>query len=304
MIRKHEYKDLTWIDVEIPTKEELDELTAEYKLHPLVVNELLEPSDRSRVETYDSHIYLILQFPAVSHKSFLTHGQEIDFVLGKNFIITVHYQNIEPLYEFAKMFDVTATLHQTKIGTHAGYLFFSMISHLYKTLEDDIDYISDSLRSAEKGIFNGEEREMVEVLSRISRQLLDCKRAITSHREIWASFSRASVLFFGEKYQYYANAIMGEHNRIWNLFEATKETLTDLRETNDSLVNTKMNETMIHLTMMAFVIFPLTLIAGLFSMQTKDTPFIGMNQDFWFVIGVMVIMTVFVFTFFKHRKWL
>jgi magnesium transporter len=304
MIRKHEYKDLVWIDVESPSKEELDELTESYKLHPLVENELLEPSDRSRVEAYDSHIYMILQFPLISHNGSPTLAQEIDFVLGKDFIITVHYQTIEPLYEFAKMFDVTTTLHQTKLGSHAGYLFYSMIRHLYKGLEDDIDYMSTSLKSAEKRIFNGEEREMVEVLSHISRQLLDCRISITSHREIWVSFARVSTLFFGDKYQYYANAISGEHNRIWNLFDGTKEVLKDLRETNDSLVNTKMNETMIHLTMMAFVIFPLSLIAAIFGMNTQDTPVVGNSYDFWIVIGMMFMLVVAVFGFFKHRKWL
>jgi magnesium transporter len=304
MIRTHSYKDLTWVDLESPTKDELYEVADKYKLHPLVQNELLEPSDRSRVEVYDSHIYLILQFPTMGRKQAGGTNQEIDFVLGKDYIITTHYQTIDTLYEFAKMFDITATLHQAKLGNHVGYLFYSMIEHLYRSLEDDIDYIAGNLKNAEKRIFRGEERKMVEVLSHISRQLLDCKIAITSHREIWSSFLRASTAFFGEDYRYYADAIAGEHNRIWNLFEGTKEILDDLRETNDSLVNTKMNETMIHLTMIAFVIFPLTLVAGLFSMQTKYMPVVGMNNDFWVIVGLMVVLVFIIFWFFRKRKWL
>ena len=63
MLKKFRYKEITWLDLESPTKEEVGQLAEEYGIHPLVSNELLEPSRRTKVDVYSDYIYLILHFP-------------------------------------------------------------------------------------------------------------------------------------------------------------------------------------------------------------------------------------------------
>ncbi len=305
MVSRYTHKSVTWVDVETPTKEEVRKLMAEFSIHPLVAEELLLPTVKPKVELYnDQFIYLILHFPAFRH----THGagtdQEVDFIIGRNFIITTRYDTIDPLHKFSKIFEVNSILDRSDIGEHAGFVFFYMIKKLYKALEHELEYISDRLHATEEHIFKGMEKEMVIELSNISRELLAFKQAVALHREVLESFEIAARSFFGDDYAFHTRAILGEFHRINAGILAQLDWLVELRETNNSLLTTKQNEVMKILTIMAFVTFPLSLLASIFGMQTTYLPFVGHPNDFWIIIGVMGIAMFFFFLFFKYKKWL
>ena len=145
---------------------------------------------------------------------------------------------------------------------------------------------------------------MVSEISKINRRLLDFKQAIRFHKEVLASFEIAAKKFFGEAFGYHLSILNGEYNKVQNMLESHKEILDDLRDTNDSLLTDKTNETMRTLTIMSFVIFPLTLIATLFSMDTIHTPIVGMKGDFWLVLMIMVVAVICMYMYFKRKKWL
>lgn len=304
MTTTYERNGLVWIDLESPTPEELDSIRQKYSLHPLVVQELSSPSDRPKVDLYENLMYLILHFPALGRASVSLPREEIDFLIGKDFLVTVHYQPVDVLIEVGGLFEVDSILHRGKEEQHAGLLFFTIIEKLYASLEERLEMVSRDLDLAKRGTFGGEERAMVQRLSIISRTLLDFRIAMKSHGAVWESFNKAGAVFFEKKFSYYLAAISGEYNKVWNMLEGNKEVLSDLRETNDSLLNIKMNETMVHLTMMAFVVFPLTLIAGIFSMSAREIPIVGSSFDFWKIIAIMGCATVITFAFFKYRRWL
>ena len=80
MISRYKYHDLTWVDVESPTHEDIRQIMDEFDVHPIVADELLGPSLRPRVDSYPNFIYLILHFPSISHKHNGGCEQEIDFI--------------------------------------------------------------------------------------------------------------------------------------------------------------------------------------------------------------------------------
>ena len=118
------------------------------------------------------------------------------------------------------------------------------------------------------------------------------------------SLSEAGRVFFGNDFSNHLNSILGEYFRIKNSMSVHNDTLYELRETNNSLLSTKQNEVMKVLTIMAFVTFPLSLIASIFGMNTKNIPIVGGAFDFWIVMGIMGFAAFMMFIFFKKRNWL
>jgi len=80
--------------------------------------------------------------------------------------------------------------------------------------------------------------------------------------------------------------------------------LHELRETNNSLLSTKQNETMRVLTIMALLTFPLALFVAIFDINATSNPIIGLPYDFWIIVGAVVSVGIAMFAFFKHKKWL
>lgn len=306
MIVRHVFKNLKWVDLECPTNGEVRQVISEYNIHPLVAQELVGPSLRPKVEAYPDFIYLILHFPVVRRKKGkrVVEQQEVDFVIGKNFIITSRYDEVDSLYQFAKQFEVNSILDRGEMGEHAGFVFFYMIRMFYATLSHELDFINDSIRSIEDRIFKGREREMVVTISEVSRELLDVRRATNLHKDILESFDVVARRFFGEDFAYQTRAIIGEYYKIYNHIESDRESLNELRETNNSLLNTKQNEIMKTFTILAFVTFPLALAIDIVTIPSESNPLTGHPQAFWIIIAGTIVACIAMFSFFKYKKWL
>ncbi|NCS98652.1 hypothetical protein GW764_00515 [Candidatus Parcubacteria bacterium] len=306
MTKEHKYKKLTWIDLDNPTQDEVKDLAIKYDIDALTANELLTPTIRPRVDYHDNYIYLILHFPnGHNDKSgFKKRIEEVDFVIGKDFIITTHYTSIDALLEFSKVFEVESILDKSNMTDHAGFVFFYMIQNLYKNLANRLEHVRDVLADIENNIFKGNERQMVQEVSKLNRLLLNYRESTDLHQEILESFEVAGKKFFGNDFEYHLRSITGEYYKVRSSMDSSKEYLNELRDTNDSLLSTKQNEVMKILTVTNFIFLPLALLAGIFGMNTISTPVVGHPNDFWILILSMTVIAVFLFLFFKVRKWL
>jgi magnesium transporter len=82
------------------------------------------------------------------------------------------------------------------------------------------------------------------------------------------------------------------------------ESLHELRETNNSLLTTKQNETMKTLTVITAVAAPLALVAGMFGISSQYIPIINTPEGFWLVLGLMVVVACTIVYFFRRQGWL
>jgi magnesium transporter len=304
MITRQTVNNLVWIDLESPEKDEIREIMEEYKIHPVVAEDIIAPTLKPRLDVHENFIYMVLHFPALKHTHKTQKNQEVDFIVGKDFLITVHYDTIDPLHKFSKVLEVSSILKKAEVGEHAGFLFYYVIRKLYRALVHELEYISDQIESIENRIFEGEEKEMVEEISKVSRDLLDFKHVLGLHHYVLESFKEAGPQFFGTSFSHHARSIMSEYMRVDHILRSNVESIIELRETNNSLVSTKQNEVMKVLTIMAFVTFPLSLFASLFGMNTTYLPFVGLSYDFWIIVSIMLIAMTFFFGWFKYKRWL
>ncbi len=301
MISRYNYQGLTWVDINNPTPEEVVHIKEEFSLPELISQEIPNKSVRSKVDLYENLIYLILHFPDINNNGIIEDELEIDFIIGKDFLITVHYESVVPIQEFTTIFESLGIQEITK--HHGGILFAGMMKQIYRQCLIELDAITDKIRNIEKSIFGGYEEKMVKQISSTRRQLLDFKQALRFHKDVLESYENASKQFFDEDYAFYANAITSEFNKVQGLLHSHRETLNELQSTNDSLLSTKSNEIMKTLTIMSFIMLPLTAISGIFGMNSKFV-FINDTQDFMFILGVMGVIGIIMFIFFKFKKWL
>lgn len=304
MITRYTYKDLVWLDVESPSQEEVRQIMQEFDIDPLIAEELLVPTLKSKVDLYKDFVYLILHFPAIKHTYTTSPNQEIDFIIGKKFIITGRYDTIDPMHKFSKVFEVNSIIDKSDMGEHAGMIFFYMIRKLYRALLHELEYIRTELENTEEKMFKQKEVEVVKDLSEISRMLLNFEKMTSAHADILSSFDVAGKKLFGDEFSYHLRAISSEYYKVKHAIDSEREFLRELRETNNSLLSTKQNEAMKTLTIMAFMTFPLSLVAAIMGMNTEYLPIVGLPYDFWIVMGIIGSMAIAMLVYFKHKNWI
>ena len=234
MTDRYEYQGIVWIDLENPTPEEVDAVAQEFDLGSILPQELLAPTLKPRVDLYPEFAYAVLHFPALRQTRGVTEVQEVDIVMGKEFVITVHYDTIPAIYDFARSFEAAMLLkHSTGGKFHTGHILLELAERLYQSVENELESLEDNATLIEKKIFSGHEREMVIAISTTSRELLNQKRALSTQKEVLESLEQVGVSLFGESFGNYFRAVSAFHFRVYNHAVALSETITELRDTNN-----------------------------------------------------------------------
>jgi magnesium transporter len=303
MLKKQNYKTVTWIDLEAPTKDEARGLMEEFDLNPEVAQDILLPTFKDKIVSYKDYIYLVLHFPAFKHTHNKSHRQEIDFVIGKNFIITNRYESIDAMEKYAKIFEVNSVLDKNQDEVDTGKLFLAMMRTIYQSLSDELDSINYLLREAEKNIFAGKEKEMVFELSRVGREIINFNHIIVPHGNILETLKADGDKILRKDFALELAEVINEYYKISKILENVTEVLHELRETNNSLLSTKQNEIMKTLTIFTFFALPFGIITGFFQMNTVNTPIVGNEHGWFFIVGIEIFVLIVVYLIARRKKW-
>ncbi len=301
MLKKQNYNNVVWFDSEVPTKDEARSLMEELNLSPEVAQDILLPTYKDKISIFKDYIYLVLHFPAFRHTHNKSHRQEIDFVIGTNFIITNRYESIDSMEKYAKIFEVNSILDKAKVDIGPGDLFSAMMKTIYQSLSDELDSIRYLLGEVERNIFAGKEKTMVFELSRIGREIINFNNIIYPHGDILESLKNSPESILSKSCVLELNNVINEYYKIVKILENVNEVLDELRETNNSLLSTKQNETMKILTIFTFIALPFSIITGLFQMNTTNTPIVN-NIYAWPVIVATEISIAFILFFIAKKK--
>jgi len=302
MIQRFSSTNVTWVDLSSPTPEEIRAVMEEYDIPPELVGDLSGPVPRSEAVAAEHAVKVTLDFPMVRRKD-VEGAHEIKFIVTKKTLLTVRYEETAALHKFGKEFEVLSTLKRTTKETNGGLLFIALMSALYDGLSTKLDYIESRLDFIESEMFEEHEREMVFEISKTSQTLITFRQILFSHREVLEIAEPLFLQMFTAHLGKHTRELMTFHQYLARRVTTLHASLQELRDTNDSLLSAKQNETMKVLTIMAFVTFPLALISSIFGMNTAYLPLVGGPNDFWVILGIMIVVAIMFFSYFKYKRW-
>lgn len=305
MVLRHVRGGITWIDIESPDQSELENVLHEFDIDPRIEDEIISPTPYPLFIPFTDYVYLVLHFPTALPEGG-TKNQEMDFIVGKNFIITARYEVIDPIHNLHKVFEAEELLGIPKNEVKAATLLERIFRRLYGALGQEVESAARQLERIERDIFAGRERATVRAISEVGRMLLRFDTTLARHAEPLSAFidELSDPRFFGKNFNEHGAHIRAEREHAVNLIASYRAVTTELRDTNDSLLSTSQNEVMKTLTVVTFIVFPLSLIAALFQMNVPGAPLMDNPHAFWIVISLMVCLSGLLAWFTIHRKWL
>lgn len=298
-------KTLTWHHFHKPEAGDIKWLDDAFHFHPMVLAELTRPTMRPKVESYDHYLYLVLHFPIFDPKKRRTRSVECDFILTPKELITAAFEPIPPLDELFTKCSADKSCEDLYASRTPGHLFCRVVRELYSFALRELDHIEENINRVESRVFSGHREErLLEELSFIRRDVIDFRRAVKPQQPTLESLVHQGAQIYGNGIKPFFEGLIGDYMKVWNLLENHKEAIDALYDNNATVLSIKQNESMRILSIMAFITFPLMLFAALFSMNTKDTPILGQDFDFWIILTAMVLATLGMFAFFKSKRWL
>ena len=305
MIFRHEHRGGVWVDIEQPTDEEIRQVAREFAIGERLETELLSPTPLPLVAGDTDFVLLVLHFPAESEHEGESKSQEVDFIVGKKFVLTVRYEVVAPLHRLRKILE-TEDLIEGSATFGSDMLLETLFAHLYSAVRDHANHAASRLDRIERDMFNGRERQTVRAISGISREFLHLEAALASQEEPLNRFLKGLVErgFFPPAFAERAARVGAERLQVARLASTHRAVATELRETNAALLEAGQNEVMRILTVINFIMLPLELIAFIFGMHALGTPLSENANAFWIIMAFMLATAGAMTLIFARKRWI
>ncbi|MBI5405485.1 magnesium transporter CorA family protein [Candidatus Kaiserbacteria bacterium] len=304
MIFRHAYREGVWVDLEQPSEDEIRDVIREFSISSSFEKEMLSPTPAALVAGDAGMTLLVLHFPAHGEDDD-TKSQEVDFIVGDRFIVTIRYEVVAPLYHLKKLLEAQTLVEKKNLIT-TDILLEILFAHLYASVRDHTDHILDKLARVERDMFDGRERTTIRSISNISREFLHMEATLANQEDSLARFLKmlAGRDAFGPAFAERAERVLAQREQAARLVATHRAVAAELRETNSALLGSRQNEIMKTLTTVNFIFLPLGLITWTFAMRTEGTPLIDSPNAFWIVIGIMLGVAALLTAFFARKRWI
>jgi len=285
-----------WIDITNITPEEADSLKTSFNLHKLTMEDMSTSYTRVKVEEF--HNYLFCVFYGIKERKNIE-LDELDFVLGKNFLISSHKEKIESYEELKNNKEKLEKLF------NKGPDFV-----MHKLLVEEIDNYFTVLGKVENHIDMIEEEAVKNPTPHVVSKILKLKRHITKikktafyQREKISMLTKGDNPFISEKALPYFRDIHDHSIMVWDVIDNARDAVSNTFDVYMSTVSTNMDKVIKALTVVATITLPFMVLSSIYGTNFYNLPGATSPYGFWVMISVMVLMAAIMMYSFKKRKW-
>lgn len=299
-----------WIDLYEPCAASLGTLAEPFNLHPLSVEDCLDQDQIPKIEAYPDNTFILCN--AFSYLKQELVIDEIDFILGKDYLISVHGLNAEGRRHFGKI-EEKISRNMTLIRRGPDFLMHVLFDNIVDQKFGVFEVIQDELDVAEEAVLKDTRKFKPELVLRLRRCLMMLRKSLFHEREILTKICRKDSVFICEKAMFHFRDIFDHLSRFFEMTEIYREMVTSLMELYVSLMNNRMtqvsnqtNMVMKRLTLITTIFMPLTLLSGIggmseWSMITGPENWMTAYPVFFLIMGLMGVANYFVL---KALKWI
>ncbi|MDX6487001.1 MAG: magnesium transporter [Gaiellaceae bacterium] len=305
-----QHDGLTWIHLEAPTHDEVQELAARFGWHPLDVEDVLSRRERPKVDAYTEaegagYLFAVLHFPVYDAAVGRLNAGELDVFVGPDYLVTLPTVELRPVSRLFQRCTDNAELRQSLFSRGSGRLLYELLDDLYDYCFPILDKIGFKLSLIDEEIDDIAPRakERVRDIHKVKQEIISYRKIVRPQRPTIRQLERGVERFLPEELELYFDDIVDASERIWDLLDNYKEVVEALEDTNESLISHQQNDILYVLTIFSVVMLPLTFITGLFGMNVHFPGFASTN-GFYVTLGLMIVTILGMLGFFRWKKWL
>lgn len=291
--------NIHWLNIDgVHNVELVTAISEQAKLDRLTVRQILDTTQRPKIEDMESYFSINLQSTIVKKESLEL--EHISFILGENYVLSFQEEK-------GDYFDGIRGKLEEGIGLlrkrGADFLFYQMVDAIIDNYFATIDGINDEISALEPMVLNNPDKTVLIPIESQKRSVLLIRKSLMPLKEGIAVLVRGkSKLIKKTSLPYYKDL----SNSVAAAIEETDSTLKALEGLTNiyfASLSQKMNETMKVLTTVATIFIPLTFIAGIYGMNFTNMPELQFKYGYHITWAVMILLAGGMAFYFKQKKW-
>ncbi len=296
-------ENLLWIDLNNPSPQEMQLLAEEFKFHPLAIEDAGRQHQRPKVDEYEGYYLVVFYSVRLDPDKYVVQTEEITIFMGKNYLVTVHDQEVPALAEAGRRWQSNSANIEHDVGVLLYSLLDSLVDEYFPLLDKMVDR-SDEL---ETNIFDPEnpkdQRDYIATMLELKRSLLLLRRIAGPERDVLNILTRRDSPIFSERTRVYFQDIYDNLVRVADTVDSYRDILSSAVDANLSVISNDLNKVMRTLTATSIILMSSTLIVGVYGMNFDNMPELHWQYGYPLAVLAMILIAVVLYIFFKKRKW-
>ena len=304
-----EMESISWVDVQgLGSQDILQRLGKVFKLHSLVLEDIVNVPERPKTEDYEDQLLFISRMVVPKERICGFHSEQVSLILGKNYLLTVQEEPEHDCFEA-----VRSRIEKNKgiiRKQGADYLAYALLDAIIDGFFPVLELYGERIEELEEEVIVRPTPQTLQNIYQIRRELLQLRRAIWPQRDAINSLIRDGSDFISEEVRIYLRDCYDHTVQVMDMVETYRELASGLMDVYLSAVSNKMNEIMKVLTIVSTIFIPLTFVAGIYGMNfsTEKSPY-NMPELNWYwgyplCLALMAAIALSLLFFFWRRGWL
>jgi len=301
-------KAVIWVDIQRPGEADYKFLENTFNFHHLSIEDCRKSVELPKVDIFENYLFLVLYSVPPKSKKPEFSKREIDFFLGKNFLVTVHNFRAPCIEHQVDKLENT----KSRIAITADFLMYEIIDYFVDMHFPLLDKWEDYIEELEEDVIKHKHhRNVLKQIMSIKKELLNYRKSIAPQIEVINKFTKKDFPFIRQKTSIYFKDVYDHLMRIYSELETQRDLLKNVFDAHTTIISkqmtetsNKMNEVMQKLTIIATIFMPLTFITGVYGMNFKYMPELYWRYGYFVILGLMLGVGIMMYLFFKRRKWM
>ncbi len=294
---------VAWVDVDgLSDGAALQKLCEGFGIHPLVIEDILDTNQRPKVEDYGDYIYIVAKMLRYSADGIST--EQVSILLGRDFVISFQEGK-------GDVFDpVRERLRKPEGRLRKGgpdFLAYALIDSIVDSYFGILERFGEDLEGMEDEMITNPVPKTLKSLHRMKHDAITVRKAVWPLRDVVSVLERSDTgkgSLIRKETIFYLRDVYDHTNQIIDNVETFRDIMSGMLDVYLSSVSNRLNEVMKVLTVISTIFIPLTFIVGIYGMNFKDMPELGLPWGYEAVWAVMLLIAATMILYFRRRKWL
>ncbi len=291
----------SWINVEGITDIDLvAEIGQLFDIHPLVLEDIVNPRQRIKCEVYDNYVFIVLKMITYSDENESFDKENVSLILGKQFLISFQERPGDVFETIRQRIQTEGSRMRTFGCDYLAYRLVDLIVDHYYVVNEKY---GEQIEHLEIVLSEKPDSDLLNEIQTLKRELLLFLRAVLPLSQALTGMMKENVVLITDETRVFLSDVNDHFMQVKDTITSFRELAADMLDGYLSMISYKMNEVMQVLTIFAAIFIPLTFIAGVYGMNFEFMPELHFKYMYLIVWLLMIGTAGSMLFYFKRKKW-
>lgn len=272
-----------------------------YRIHPLVLEDIVDVNQRPKFEEYEDGIYFVLNTIDYDEEYDRVDIEVVSIYFGSEYILSFQ-ESDQAIFS-----EVKSRITQKKgriVSRGVDYLAYALIDSIIDKYFIVLEQFEDDIEDLELEIMSDPNDSTKQKFHHYKSELIKIKKSIHPLLEAIDRFTESKHALVNKNTKLFLRDAHDHVRQNLEKIEITKEKITALQELHNSEVSYKMNKAMQFLAVVTTIFVPLSFLTGIYGMNFEHMPELHYKYGFRILLAFMAIIIISLIIYFKRKKWL